>query len=162
MFEYTRQLSCRITYAIKYYFLATKRNLIFGGKMQVFIYGVLNHATNYTNHVKTHFTETCHRVVEDQDVLLVTREDADNVVIMPQSLFNSILENASFDYLTRQNISSTVSLKIQKLNPLQYAQAPTEPFQTIVENETELVFADIEDSAAFAKKLRQQAWRHHE
>lgn len=41
------------------------------------------------NHVKTHFSEACHRVIEDQDVLLVTREDADNVVIMPQSLFDS-------------------------------------------------------------------------
>ena len=41
------------------------------------------------NHVKTHFSEMCHRVIEDQDILLVTREDANNVVIMPQSLFDS-------------------------------------------------------------------------
>jgi antitoxin YefM len=41
------------------------------------------------NHVKTHFSEICHRVIEDHDVLLVTRENAENVVIMPQSLFDS-------------------------------------------------------------------------
>lgn len=40
-------------------------------------------------HAKAHFGEMCHRVIEDQDVLLVTQEGADNVVIMPQSLFDS-------------------------------------------------------------------------
>ncbi len=54
------------------------------------------------------------------------------------------------------------TLTIPKLNPLHYAKAPTEPFQAIAENKAEFVFADIEDSTAFAKKLRQQAWQRHE
>ncbi len=44
---------------------------------------------NTFNNVQTHFKEMCNRIIDDQDVLLVTREDADNVVIMPQSLFDS-------------------------------------------------------------------------
>jgi antitoxin YefM len=41
------------------------------------------------NYMKTHFNEMCHRVIEDQDVLLVTQEDSENLVMMPQSLFDS-------------------------------------------------------------------------
>mgnify|MGYP003392442267 CR=1 FL=1 len=123
------------------------------------------------NHVKTHFSEACHRVIEDQDVLLVTREDADNVVIMPQSLFDyllkspanaAILEKPPAEQQSGETIESTPALKIQKLNPLQHTQMPTEPFQAIAADKTELVFSDIEDSEAFAKKLRQQAWERHE
>ncbi|MFZ2727182.1 MAG: hypothetical protein WAX77_13080 [Methylococcaceae bacterium] len=44
---------------------------------------------NTFNHVKTHFSETCHRIIEDHDILLVTQDDAENVVMMPQSLFDS-------------------------------------------------------------------------
>lgn len=48
---------------------------------------------NTFNNVQTHFNEICNQVIADQDVMLVTRENAaDNVVIMPQSLFNSWLE----------------------------------------------------------------------
>lgn len=39
--------------------------------------------------VRSHFKNACDQVVGDQDVLLVTRRDADNIVMMPQSLFNS-------------------------------------------------------------------------
>ena len=39
------------------------------------------------NYAKTHFTEMYQQVIESQDVLLVTQEDNDNVVMMPQSLF---------------------------------------------------------------------------
>jgi antitoxin YefM len=129
------------------------------------------------NHVKTHFSEACHRVIEDQDILLVTREDADNIVIMPQSLFDSwqetiyllkspanaaMLEKSIAEHQSEETIESIPALKIQKLNPLKYAQAPTEPFKAVTVDETELVFSDIEDSEAFAKKLRQQAWERHE
>jgi antitoxin YefM len=129
------------------------------------------------NHVKTHFSEACHRVIEDQDILLVTREDADNIVIMPQSLFDSwqetiyllkspanaaMLEKSIAEHQSEETIESIPALKIQKLNPLKYAQAPTEPFQAVAVDKTELVFSDIEDSEAFAKKLRQQAWERHE
>lgn len=41
------------------------------------------------SYVKTHFSEMCHQVIEDQDILLVTQGEVDNVVIMPQSLFES-------------------------------------------------------------------------
>jgi antitoxin YefM len=129
------------------------------------------------NHVKTHFSEVCHRVIEDQDVLLVTREDADNVVIMPQSLFDSwletiyllkspanaaMLEKSIAEQQSEETVESIPALKIQKLNPLRYAHAPTEPFQAVTMDKTKLVFSDIEDSEAFAKKLRQQAWERHE
>jgi PHD/YefM family antitoxin component YafN of YafNO toxin-antitoxin module len=92
--------------------------------------------------MQTHFDEMCHRVIEEQDVLLVTRENSENVVMMPQSLFEAWQKQAQ------------QTLTIPKLDPLHYAKAPTEPFQAIAENKAELVFADIEDSAALAKKLR--------
>jgi len=41
------------------------------------------------SYMQTHFSEMCHQVIEDQDILLVTQEKAENVVIMPQSLFDS-------------------------------------------------------------------------
>jgi antitoxin YefM len=44
------------------------------------------------NYAKSHFSEICYQVIEDQDVLLVTQEEAENVVMMPQSLFDSWLE----------------------------------------------------------------------
>lgn len=39
--------------------------------------------------VRSHFKEACDQVADDQDILLVTRRDADNIVMMPQSLFDS-------------------------------------------------------------------------
>jgi hypothetical protein len=63
---------------------------------------------------------------------------------------------------TWQKQAQQQTLTIPKLNPLHYAKAPTEPFQAIAENKAELDFSDIEDSTAFAKKLRQQAWQRHE
>jgi len=103
------------------------------------------------SYAESHFSEMCHQVIEDQDILLVTQEKAENIVMMPQSLFEAWQKQAQQQTLT-----------IPKLNPLHYAKAPTEPFQAIAENKAELVFADIEDSAAFAKNLRQQAWQRHE
>lgn len=44
------------------------------------------------NYAKSHFGEICHQVIEDQDILLVTQEESENVVMMPQSLFDSWLE----------------------------------------------------------------------
>lgn len=41
------------------------------------------------NYAETHFSEMYHQVIENQDVLLVTQGEADNVVMMPQSLFDS-------------------------------------------------------------------------
>jgi len=39
--------------------------------------------------VRSHFKLACDKVVDDQDVLLVTRRDAENVVVMSQALFES-------------------------------------------------------------------------
>lgn len=65
---------------------------------------------NTFNHVKTHFSETCHRIIEDHDILLVTQDDAENVVMMPQSLFNSWKDllnkssaNAAHQYNKQEN-----------------------------------------------------------
>lgn len=41
------------------------------------------------NYAKTHFSEMYRQVIENQDVLLVTQGDTDNVVMMPQSLFEA-------------------------------------------------------------------------
>jgi len=49
--------------------------------------------------------------------------------------------------------------KIPKLDPLQHSQAPAMPFQA-PKDASDLMFQDIENSAEFAKQLRQQAWRH--
>jgi len=55
----------------------------------------------------------------------------------------------------------TEPLSIQKLDPFQHSQAPTEKFQS-PENGADLAFADIDDSLNFAKQLRQQAWQRYE
>jgi antitoxin YefM len=44
---------------------------------------------NTFSNVRTHFKDACDQVVNDQDILLVTRRDADNIVMMPQSLFDA-------------------------------------------------------------------------
>ncbi|MFZ2452726.1 MAG: hypothetical protein WAW36_19640 [Methylovulum miyakonense] len=54
------------------------------------------------------------------------------------------------------------TLSIQKLDPFQHSQAPTEEFQSPEDDSADLVFADVEDSLSFAKQLRQQAWQRHE
>lgn len=41
------------------------------------------------SYMQTHFDEIYHQVIEEQDVLLVTRENSENVVMMPQSLFDA-------------------------------------------------------------------------
>ena len=41
------------------------------------------------SYVESHFSEMCHQVIEEKDVLLVTRENSENVVMMPQSLFEA-------------------------------------------------------------------------
>ena len=38
---------------------------------------------------RAHFKDVCSRAVDDQDSLLITRRDSENVVLMPQSLFES-------------------------------------------------------------------------
>ena len=38
---------------------------------------------------RAHFKDVCSRAVDDQDALLITRRDSENVVLMPQSLFES-------------------------------------------------------------------------
>ncbi len=58
-----------------------------------------------------------------------------------------------------QENEPVASLNIQKLDPLQHSQAPTQAFEMM---ESGLVFSDIDDSVDFAKKLRQQAWQRHE
>ncbi len=50
-------------------------------------------------------------------------------------------------------------LNIQKLDPLQYSQPPSIPFHAI-SNDDIKAFQEIENTAIFAKKLRQQAWRN--
>jgi antitoxin YefM len=44
---------------------------------------------NTFSRVRTHFKDACDQVINDQDILLVTRHDADNIVMMPQSLFDA-------------------------------------------------------------------------
>lgn len=62
-----------------------------------------------------------------------------------------------------QEIGQSEPVKIQKLDPFQHSQAPTQAFQApAVEDKSDLVFSDVNDSIGFAKKLRQQAWQRHE
>lgn len=67
---------------------------------------------------------------------------------------------AALNYYVQEKDTAPV-LKVPKLNPLQHCQMPSEHFQAPVTTESELVFSDIEDSVAFAKQLREQAWRRH-
>lgn len=58
--------------------------------------------------VRSHFKNACDKVVDDQDVLLVTRRDADNVVVMSQALFDSWQETV---YLLRSPANATMLAK---------------------------------------------------
>ena len=75
------------------------------------------------SYVESHFSEMYHRVIEEQDVLLVTQGEADNVVMMPQSLFE-----------LWQKEAEESPLKIPKLNLLQYTKVPTQSFQVVSTN----------------------------
>jgi len=41
------------------------------------------------SYVESHFSEMYHRVIEEQDVFLITQENGENIVMMPQSLFDA-------------------------------------------------------------------------
>lgn len=41
------------------------------------------------SYAQSHFSEMCHQIIENQDILLVTQEKSENIVMMPQSLFDS-------------------------------------------------------------------------
>ena len=41
------------------------------------------------SYAQLHFSEMYHQVIENQDVLLVTEDKYENIVMMPQSLFDS-------------------------------------------------------------------------
>jgi PHD/YefM family antitoxin component YafN of YafNO toxin-antitoxin module len=48
---------------------------------------------NTFSNVRTHFKDACDQVVNDQDILLVTRRDADNIIMMPQSHLRCLARN---------------------------------------------------------------------
>ena len=41
------------------------------------------------SYFEAHFSEMYHRVIEKQDVFLITQENGENIVMMPQSLFDA-------------------------------------------------------------------------
>ncbi len=41
------------------------------------------------SYAELHFREIYHRVIEEQDVFLITQENGENIVMMPQSLFDA-------------------------------------------------------------------------
>ncbi|NOQ34662.1 MAG: hypothetical protein GQ569_02045 [Methylococcaceae bacterium] len=51
-----------------------------------------------------------------------------------------------------------MAITVQNLDPFQHSKAVTESFQ----KPEGLAFSDIEESVAFAKNLRQQAWQRNE
>lgn len=56
-----------------------------------------------------------------------------------------------------QHYIKTLENPIPYRDPLQYAQKPTKNFQAIINTDT--IFNDVENSATFAKELRQRAWK---
>lgn len=42
------------------------------------------------SYVESHFSEMYRRVIEEQDIFLITQENGENIVMMPQSLFESM------------------------------------------------------------------------
>jgi antitoxin YefM len=63
---------------------------------------------NTFSSVRSHFKEACDQIINDQDVLLVTRRDADNIVMMPQSLFDAWQETV---YLLKSPANATALAK---------------------------------------------------
>lgn len=49
-------------------------------------------ATN-SNSVSSNFNEVCNRIIRDSDIAVITRENAENVVLMSQSQYENIMEN---------------------------------------------------------------------
>jgi hypothetical protein len=86
----------------------------------------------------------------EQAVLRLAKEQHQNLREFVMTALNYYVREAE----------KTTPLKVQKLNPFQHAQPPSEAFHAITADE--LVFTEIQDSVAFAKKLRQQTWQFHE
>lgn len=49
-------------------------------------------AENLSN-VRNNFNEVCNRIIQDSDIAVITRENAENVVIMSQSQYENMMEN---------------------------------------------------------------------
>lgn len=62
-------------------------------------------ATNFAN-IRNNFKEICNQVVQDSDIAIVTRKNNENIVLMPQSYYDNLMENlyireskANYDWL---------------------------------------------------------------
>jgi len=91
----------------------------------------------------------------------VTLQDPqlENAVEQFISQYHENIENLMVTALRYYMKEMEQPLIIQKLDPLQHSQQPSIPFQAISNNKIN-VFQDVENSAIFAKKLRQMAWRN--
>ena len=49
-------------------------------------------ATN-SNNVRNNFNDVCNKIVQDSEVAVIIRENAENVVLMSQSQYENIMEN---------------------------------------------------------------------
>lgn len=49
-------------------------------------------ATN-SNNVRNNFNDVCNKIVQDSDVAIITRENAENVILMSQSQYENMMEN---------------------------------------------------------------------
>lgn len=49
-------------------------------------------ATNFNN-MRNNFNEVCNKIIQDSDIAVITREDAENVVLMSQSQYENMMEN---------------------------------------------------------------------
>jgi antitoxin YefM len=105
-----------------------------------------------SNYVETHFKEMCRQVIEDQDVLLVTQEEADNVVMMPQSIFNAWKETV---YL----IKSPANAVMLEKSIAKHQTGQTFEHYLIKKPTIDLIFGCIqskEDGVAYQNKMREE------
>jgi hypothetical protein len=99
---------------------------------------------------KETFMQTIHVTLQDPQL-----EQAMQQFI---SQYHENIENLVINALRYYIKEMEQTLVIQKLDPLKHSQPPSTLFRPISNNEIK-AFQEIESSAIFAKKLRQQAWR---
>lgn len=79
-------------------------------------------ATDF-NSVRNNFNEVCNKIVQDSDVAVITRENAENIIIMSQSQYDNMMENIyirssknNYEWL-KESIKQAEEGKLINFNP---------------------------------------------
>jgi PHD/YefM family antitoxin component YafN of YafNO toxin-antitoxin module len=64
------------------------------------------------SYAESHFSEMCRQVIENQDILLVIQEKSENVVMMPQSLFEAWQRHLLLDEIENLELNALADKRL--------------------------------------------------